>query len=82
MTSNSRISHVVDWPSSSAAEQSYRPPANLPLLGPTGSGKTRLLEAVAEVLFGDPQPVVKIDCADGCALPLRMARQYRGVAEP
>ncbi|HMD87062.1 MAG TPA: AAA family ATPase [Terriglobia bacterium] len=38
--------------------------ANLLLLGPTGSGKTRLVEATGEVLFGDPQAVVKIDCAE------------------
>jgi len=41
-----------------------RPLANLLLLGPTGSGKTRLVEAVAEVLFEDAQAVVKIDCAE------------------
>src|SRR5437870_6010377 len=35
-----------------------RPLANLLLLGPTGCGKTRLVEAAAEVLFGDPQAVV------------------------
>ena len=29
-----------------------RPLVNLLLLGPTGSGKTRLVEATAEVLFG------------------------------
>jgi ATP-dependent Clp protease ATP-binding subunit ClpB len=41
-----------------------RPLANLLLLGPTGSGKTRLVEATAEVLFENPQAVVKIDCAE------------------
>ena len=41
-----------------------RPLANLLLLGPTGSGKTRLVEAAAEVLFKDPQALVKIDCAE------------------
>jgi ATP-dependent Clp protease ATP-binding subunit ClpB len=41
-----------------------RPLANLLLLGPTGSGKTRLVEAAAEVLFGDSRAVVKIDCAE------------------
>ncbi len=41
-----------------------RPIVNLLLLGPTGSGKTRLVEAVAEALFGDPRAVVKIDCAE------------------
>jgi ATP-dependent Clp protease ATP-binding subunit ClpB len=41
-----------------------RPVVNLLLLGPTGSGKTRLVEAAAEVLFGDPRAVVKVDCAE------------------
>jgi ATP-dependent Clp protease ATP-binding subunit ClpA len=33
-------------------------------LGPTGSGKTRVVEAAAQVLFGEPHSVVKIDCAE------------------
>jgi ATP-dependent Clp protease ATP-binding subunit ClpB len=41
-----------------------RPIANLLLLGPTGSGKTRLVEAMAEVLLGSAQAMVKIDCAE------------------
>ena len=41
-----------------------RPIVNLLLLGPTGSGKTRLVEAAAEVLFGDARAVVKIDCGE------------------
>src|SRR5215470_1509823 len=41
-----------------------RPLANLLLLGPTGSGKTRLVEATAEALFGDSRAVIKIDCAE------------------
>jgi len=41
-----------------------RPIANLLLLGPTGSGKTRLVEAAAEVLFGSSQSLVKIDCGE------------------
>ena len=41
-----------------------RPLANLLLLGPTGSGKTRLVEAAAEALFGDSGAVIKIDCAE------------------
>jgi ATP-dependent Clp protease ATP-binding subunit ClpB len=41
-----------------------RPMANLLLLGPTGSGKTRLVEAAAEVLFGDARAVLKVDCAE------------------
>ena len=41
-----------------------RPVGTLLFLGPTGSGKTRVVEAAAEVLFGDPGAVVKIDCAE------------------
>lgn len=41
-----------------------RPLANLLLLGPTGSGKTRLVEAAAEVMFGNERAVLKIDCAE------------------
>jgi len=32
--------------------------------GPTGSGKTRVVEAVAESLFGDARACIKIDCAE------------------
>jgi ATP-dependent Clp protease ATP-binding subunit ClpB len=41
-----------------------RPIVNLLLLGPTGSGKTRLVEAAAEVLFGKANAVLKVDCAE------------------
>src|ERR1700686_4405282 len=41
-----------------------RPVGNLLFLGPTGSGKTRIVEAAAEVLFGDRKAVVKIACAE------------------
>ena len=40
------------------------PIANFLFLGPTGSGKTRIVEAAAEVLFGDPRAVIKVDCAE------------------
>lgn len=43
---------------------SERPVANILLLGPTGTGKTRLVESVCEVLFGDPKGMVRIDCAE------------------
>jgi len=41
-----------------------RPIANLLFLGPTGSGKTRLVEATAECLLGNPRAIVKVDCAE------------------
>jgi ATP-dependent Clp protease ATP-binding subunit ClpB len=41
-----------------------RPVGNLLFLGPTGSGKTRVVEAMAESLFGDNRAVIKIDCAE------------------
>lgn len=41
-----------------------RPLSTLLLLGPTGSGKTRLVEAAAEVLFGNPNAILKVDCAE------------------
>jgi ATP-dependent Clp protease ATP-binding subunit ClpA len=40
------------------------PIGNLLFLGPTGSGKTRVVEAVAEALFGDSRAIIKIDCAE------------------
>ena len=43
---------------------SGRPVGNLLFLGPTGSGKTRTVEAAAEILFGDSQAVLKVDCAE------------------
>lgn len=41
-----------------------RPLANLLLLGPTGSGKTHIVEALAEILFGVPEAVYKVHCAE------------------
>src|SRR5437773_5782150 len=41
-----------------------RPIGTMLFLGPTGSGKTRVVEAASEVLFADPHAVVKIDCAE------------------
>jgi ATP-dependent Clp protease ATP-binding subunit ClpA len=41
-----------------------RPISTMLFLGPTGSGKTRVIEAAAEVLFGDANSMVKIDCAE------------------
>jgi ATP-dependent Clp protease ATP-binding subunit ClpA len=41
-----------------------RPIGNFLFLGPTGSGKTRSVEATAEALVGNPRAVIKIDCAE------------------
>src|SRR5882724_5027833 len=60
------IQHIV------RAYQSYlaglspdgRPIGNFLFLGPTGSGKTRMVEATAECLLGNPRAVIKIDCGE------------------
>ena len=41
-----------------------RPVGTMLFLGPTGSGKTRVVEAAAEVLYSDCNAVIKIDCAE------------------
>jgi ATP-dependent Clp protease ATP-binding subunit ClpB len=41
-----------------------RPIGNFLFLGPTGSGKTRIVEAMAQCLLDDAKAVVKIDCAE------------------
>ena len=41
-----------------------RPVGNFLFLGPTGSGKTRTVEATAEALVHNPRAVIKIDCAE------------------
>src|SRR3954447_8507940 len=41
-----------------------RPVGNFLFLGPTGSGKTRTVEATAESLLNDSRAVIKIDCAE------------------
>jgi ATP-dependent Clp protease ATP-binding subunit ClpA len=41
-----------------------RPVGSFLFLGPTGSGKTRIVEATAESLLGSSRAVVKIDCAE------------------
>lgn len=41
-----------------------RPVGAILFLGPTGTGKTRVVEAAAEELFRDPRAVIKIDCAE------------------
>jgi ATP-dependent Clp protease ATP-binding subunit ClpB len=41
-----------------------RPVGTMLFLGPTGSGKTRVIEAAAEALFGDANAMIKIDCSE------------------
>ncbi|MBM3810492.1 MAG: ATP-dependent Clp protease ATP-binding subunit [Acidimicrobiia bacterium] len=41
-----------------------RPVGNFLFLGPTGSGKTRIVEATAEGLLGNAKAVIKVDCAE------------------
>ena len=41
-----------------------RPIGNFLFLGPTGSGKTRIVEATAESLLQKSRAVIKIDCAE------------------
>src|ERR1700691_5896987 len=41
-----------------------RPIGNFLFLGPTGSGKTRIVEATAESMLKNSRAVIKIDCAE------------------
>jgi len=41
-----------------------RPIGNFLFLGPTGTGKTRAVEATAEALLGNPRAITKIDCGE------------------
>jgi ATP-dependent Clp protease ATP-binding subunit ClpB len=41
-----------------------RPICNMLFLGPTGTGKTRTVEATAEALTGNSSNIIKIDCAE------------------
>src|SRR6202158_1349025 len=41
-----------------------RPVGNFLFLGPTGSGKTRIVEATADSLLNNPRSIIKIDCAE------------------
>src|ERR1700741_767782 len=41
-----------------------RPAGVFLLLGPTGTGKTRTVEALAEVIHGSAKNVLRIDCAE------------------
>jgi ATP-dependent Clp protease ATP-binding subunit ClpA len=41
-----------------------RPIGTFLFLGPTGTGKTRAVEATAEALLGNPRAITKIDCGE------------------
>jgi ATP-dependent Clp protease ATP-binding subunit ClpB len=41
-----------------------RPIANMLFLGPTGTGKSYLVESIADILFSDRKAIVKISCAE------------------
>ncbi|WP_429925718.1 AAA family ATPase (plasmid) [Agrobacterium vitis] len=45
-------------------QQGKRPIANFLFLGPTGVGKTELAKALAEVVFGDENAIVRIDMSE------------------
>jgi ATP-dependent Clp protease ATP-binding subunit ClpA len=48
----------------SGLASSDRPLGSFLFLGPTGTGKTNLVEAFADVCFGDRKAMLKIDCAE------------------
>jgi ATP-dependent Clp protease ATP-binding subunit ClpB len=63
---NEAVDHVVKAYQTYLAGMSCpgRPVGNFLFLGPTGSGKTRMVESAAEALLGDPRAMIKIDCAE------------------
>jgi ATP-dependent Clp protease ATP-binding subunit ClpA len=60
------LRHIVPYIQMYQAELSPadRPAGIFLLLGPTGTGKTRTVEAIAEILHGSPKNLLKIDCAE------------------
>jgi len=63
---NRAVRHIVNMYQIYLAGMSMpgRPMGNLLFLGPTGSGKTRVVEASAELLFCRPRAFIKLDCAE------------------
>src|SRR5438270_1401365 len=56
------IPYVYMYQSGLAPES--RPAGVFLLLGPTGTGKTKTVEAIAELLHGSERKIVKIDCGE------------------
>src|SRR6202165_1003635 len=56
------VPYVYMYQSGLSAEG--RPAGVFLLLGPTGTGKTKTVEAVAEALHGNPRKLLKIDCGE------------------
>ena len=56
------VPYLYMWQAGLAPEG--RPAGVFLLLGPTGTGKTRTVEAIAEVLHGSGSKILKIDCGE------------------
>jgi len=56
------VPYVYMWQAGLAPEG--RPAGIFLLLGPTGTGKTKTVEAIAEVLHGSAKNILKIDCGE------------------
>lgn len=56
------VPYIYMWQAGLAPEG--RPAGVFLLLGPTGTGKTKTVEAIAELLHGSEKKVVKIDCGE------------------
>jgi ATP-dependent Clp protease ATP-binding subunit ClpA len=56
------VPYFETWAAGLSAEN--RPAGVFLLLGPTGTGKTRTVEAIAETLHGDAKHLLRIDCGE------------------
>src|SRR5689334_12390446 len=59
---NSIVPYIHMWRAGLAPEG--RPAGVFLLLGPTGTGKTKTVEAIAELLHGSEKKIVKVDCGE------------------